>query len=196
MSSEIYRKLLVESQAKRSLVAIYTNERDPSRFSVGFVKAVDQKSFTLACVSPHGSQDGTYVAPLSAIARMEFDSRYLRRIALLMANPRCRASRDPSSSERPEAAGLIHELRAAKRHNQLVSIELCSSLECEPDPFHAFVRQVGQAHVELLSITAEGEPDGLSIVPLERIEKLTRNDEESKAVSLYYKNRIKLYGGD
>lgn len=186
MLTDKYVEILRNCKDQHRLVALFTTEQDMTIFSVGFVKYIGENEFRLNRVTEYGCFDGIYVATFDVIQRIDWDSRYLKRISLLLGNRSSFRRKTVGREKTLSGGGLRAELEISKRYHYLVTVEIRTSTECEGSRLYAFVDEIRDEYAILSIVSSEGEPDGMSIVPVTSIRRLSRGDEETRAVTRLY----------
>lgn len=195
MAKEIYREILLKAQQERTLVAVHTDPEDLDMFDVGYVRSVGDADFTLDSVSPEGEPEGILGRRFSQILRISQDSRYLRQIALLVEklDKSGWAKQPPEPPEATPCSCFLDELKLARRHRQPVALQVGTYTDVQD--VIGFVRKITDTYVQILDLTTDGLPDGMSTVKLKDIYSLVWGGKEQRVTALFYRHRKKLYGG-
>ncbi len=76
--------ILKQYQMKQQFVSVYFDSSDSNRFQYGKILAVNGDFFAMRLVAPNGTDDGVLVALTKDVLRVETESLYDRKMAVLM----------------------------------------------------------------------------------------------------------------
>ena len=78
--------LLKKICSDQTMVALYTDEYDSSRFICGKIVAANETEFAVYAITPSGKFDGVFSKQIADIQRIEMDSQYNKGLELLCQN--------------------------------------------------------------------------------------------------------------
>lgn len=147
------------------LVEVYTDERDTSKFEVGYVAAFDDEFFILLAVTKFGRLDGFILQETDNIVRVSEDTVYLKRISTLMRFYNEKQER-PIIDKYP-VYGLLEYCRA---NNRIASIDLLGS---EYFDARGYVEELDIDKCTVKQVSDDGKSDGATSILLKDISYIT-----------------------
>ena len=186
----IDRRIFKEILSKGITIELYVDEDDVNSFIVGRIVSLSDSNCTIECINNTGLHGGFEVVQLSAIRKIQWGTRYIEQILLLSKTERWweqkQSIRVESSSERNL---VLEELRQAKAEGAFVSLGLVS----EESESSGIVEAIEGNNVVIKEINVDGECDGFTLVPLERIVWLKRGGFLGNKYLTFYENRSEIY---
>ena len=179
--SELYERIrgvLFQSHEREELVGVHY---EPDSFEVGFIREIDGDSFRMERIDRYGKSWGSFVGTLDKVMRVQARTQYMQAVQLLLERQKM-----PSTSRgAPESLEMEKLLEFAKSNNIIVGL-----FSDEGNTIHGYVRAYSDEHVELEEISFLGYEDGVRILPIEDIIRLTYGgpDEECRQ----FLNRVRL----
>lgn len=178
----MFRQYLLSAKTSGNPISIYFDDEDAEKFSFGFVQDVSEEHILLACVSPFGFYDGYDIIGYQSIRRLEMNDSYGERVHKLYT---IRGENHPPV---PFASGsLILDLIQFSCDRRLViTVELDHS---GYDDLQGMISAVRDDAVLVNQLDDDGCPDGETVVPLDRITRVTCDSDREMAIKLLYEQR-------
>jgi hypothetical protein len=177
------RAILERAAREHRPVAVYTNQGDPTKFSVGYVDRLSRTQVRLRSLSPDGDDDGYEIRDLSGIHKVELDGRYERKVAFLNAS-RGEIFREIELATGPANGDLVvSTLREAKAKQLPVVLWTAD----EAQGVGGFVHGLTRSAVTLQSINDFGEEDGLVTLSLHAIADMDCNSRAGQKLTFLYR---------
>ncbi len=164
------------------LVSIYTNQWKPDYFSTGFVNAISDQEVVLNHVTPDGLYDGYIVRKLGDLFRVDIGGLYEQRLYLLYTLQK-QSHLKLIKKRKTGDANLFREvLLSARKQNYVVS--LCIDEAETQNGITGWISEVFDNEVVIAKISYEGDNDGFSIVPMNRISKINCNTTDERVIKI------------
>lgn len=144
-----------------TLVEVYTNERDTSKFDVGFILASDDEYFIMLTVTKFGRLDGFVLQEVDSIVRVSADTVYLKKIATLMRF--YSEKREKIPAEQYPVYDLLEYCRA---NNRIASIDLLGS---EFSDAKGYIEELDYDKCIVRQVSDDGKSDGATSILLKDI---------------------------
>jgi len=186
----IDKKILKEIVSKRILVELYDDEDNGNSFIVGRIVSLSDSDCTIESINNMGLPGGFKTRQLTAIRRIEWDTRYLEQLSLLGTTEKWWERRNSVRVESCCGRDLVlEELRRAKAEGAFIALGLVS----EEAEAAGLVEAIEGNNVVIKEINSDGECDGFTLVLLERIVWLQRGGVLGNKYLTFYENRAELY---
>jgi hypothetical protein len=176
---EKIRQVLYQSFDREELVGVHY---EPDAFEVGFIRSIDGENFKLERIDRYGSNWGFLVGTIDKIMRVQTNTQYMQAVQLLLEKQKA----GPTPSR-----GAPDSLEMEKLLAFVVSKNIVAGLHNEDGVvIYGYVRSYSDDHVEIEEISFLGNEDGIRIIPVEDVIRLTYGgpDEESRM----FLNRVRL----
>lgn len=157
----------------QELIAVFTDEDDTYRFSVGYILAANDIEFLIEEISPLGKYDGLSCRLINDIIKLEYDNEYIDNISKLFEYHKEKRNNSIIIKDSP----LISLFDFAKVNKKICYIQLCDSKQ---DDAVGFVESIEEDFVNIKIIQNNGRCDGNSIVQLKQITFVTCDREEDR----------------
>lgn len=154
----MFSDLLLRCKESRKLVGVYSDRRDPTKFDVGIVIALDDNHFILSSVSTYGKLNGLLLYEVESVLRVDEDSIYLKKIAALMRYNN--EKQEAFTADRYLPYSLLEHCRANSR---IVSVDL---LEGTTPFITGYVDELDVESCSIRQISEFGKPDGTASILL------------------------------
>lgn len=180
--SELFERLrsVIQSCLDRGeLIGVYY---EPDSFEVGFVREFDGDSFRIERIDRYGQNWGSFVGTLDKVIRVQYGTQYMQSVQLLMERIRRGTN---GSHGAPESLEMEKLLEFCKTKNLVVAL-----YGEDGNVVYGYVRAYSSEHVEVEEISYLGYEDGIRVMPMEDIARLTYGgpDEESRM----FLNQVRL----
>ena len=186
----IDKEILKEIVSKRILVKLYEGEDNVNSFTVGRIVSLSHSDCTIECIDDMGLPGGFETVQLAGIRKIQWDARYLDQILLLGKTEKWWERRNSARVESCCGRDLVlEELRRAKAEGAFISLGLVS----EEAEAAGLVEAIEGNNVVIKEINTDGDCDGFTLVPLERIVWLQRGGVLCNKDLTFYENRVGLY---
>lgn len=150
----------------KEISLIYSNIEEPSKFSAGVIGELYENELVLESYLPNGKYDGYVVIPISDIFKVEFKTKYAKKISDLGIF--YKTSHQLLNQKKEN--GYLDLLNYAYCENKIISIELNYSGVTDAQ---GFVREIKQNACAIDMLDEYGNNDGISIIKLDEISHLT-----------------------
>ncbi len=178
---EILQRALDEADP----VAVYSDGSSVNDYDVGFVLQVGSSHLILSAITSKGEPDGRRFIRLEDVHRIDSKTSYLGKLRLL------HEYKDAVFVSEPLLVGDLSDmhamLEAAKLSGSIVSL-----LDDEGYGPSGFVREVASDYVALQRINSKGSPDGVAVMMLEAIARLTMDTREEQVLGFLYRYHFEL----
>lgn len=168
---------LSELKKNKIIASFYTNENDLSKFSVGYVVDFNDDYIVFALVSPEGLNDGFALKETSSIIRINIDGKYENKILKLLKYHK-------TTHENlifKDNNFVLEMLSFAKTKGYIVSLELLNSGFYD---VQGYIEKIENDNCFVKQITEYGEVDGMSMVELRDISKISCNSSDEKILEI------------
>lgn len=166
---------------QKKLLSVYTDTSNTSKFAAGYVVGANEQHFTLALVTPVGKYDGLLLKRTDSIYMISTDGRYIDKLLKLISINKTEVN------VLFDSGNLIQEvLDFAQKNRLIVSIELIDS---GYDDCIGFVDSMDEDMCKIQEINEFGEPDGVSIIKLSDVTKISCDDSDDRPLKLLFESR-------
>jgi hypothetical protein len=172
---------LTRTEMSQKIASFYTNEDDTLKFNVGYIINFTCDHFVIAAISPRGTNDGYVLKELDSLFRISTGSLYEKKVAIL-------SEYYNTTHECINLSGgnlLMGLLQFARAKDYIVSIELLNS---GVNDVQGFVQDVTDEICKIIEITDFGEEDGIGIVALSDITKVSCNSSDEIILKILNSN--------
>jgi hypothetical protein len=152
------KKYLKELMRDQRLCCVYLDDRDLTKFSVGYVIGADDEFFLVEAIDPSGNADGLFAAVIEHIVKIEVEDAYAKRIKKLFYHKR--QSRYENFSCGGDILGGM--LQYAQKHKKICSFELCDSGKKDIVGYVSEFDEEGET-VKVQALDGDGQDDGVTI---------------------------------
>ena len=178
-------ELLQQAHDAAQPVAVYSSDSEANDYDVGFVEIVTKTHLILNAMTPKGESDGRHLIPLEHIHRVDSNTAYVNKLKLL------HQYHDSVFTAGPPPIGVATDmpaiLEAAKESGQVVSL-----LDSEGFGPSGFVKDVAEDFVELQRLNSKGMPDGLAVVMLDAVHRITVDTREEQVLGFLFRYHYEL----
>ena len=184
---DLFSKLFEVAKTEGTLIAIYTDTDAVSRFAAGYIQEYDETMVYLQSISPEGNDDGCEYIKVEDIFQVEYNSRYLRRLQLLLRH-KPDLTTYPCVAERQHGENyLISMLKQAMADHLFISIKSIYDYSVQ-----GYITAIDDVFIQFHEITVDGDDDGITVLRIEDIERVLITGRKQKKVEFYYNNRSLL----
>ena len=177
------RGILEKAKVEERIICIYTDDSEPTKFSVGFIRSVFHDTFIMKHIESTGKADGFIAGKIEDIYLIETETKYLKKVQKLWEMQAEKA--DNAYMEEIEKNAFKSLLTYAMKHKKIVSIELLHS--GFTDILGNVVEIKGQ-RLFLNTINEIGESNGEAVALLEDITHLSCDGSEEMKIALLQKS--------
>lgn len=179
-------QLLSDAQQSGRAVAVYSDAEETSGYEVGFVGHVDDDNLTLNALTNRGEPDGMRYYSLEEIVRVDAETAYIARLELLYEYRDSIFDREFASGSR-----VSQDLRAQLLHAKETGIivHLVDGSDVGPT---GLVRTIGDDHVEIDRLSANGECDGRTVMLFQDIAKAHFGRKTEQVLGFLYRYHVGL----
>lgn len=172
---------LQELKNSKKIASFYTNEENTSRFNVGYIVEFTDEHFLVAAISPYGKYDGFVLLEVGSILRINTDSLYEEKMEKLTKH--YNTTHECISIDGDSLlSGLI---QYACTQNYIVSLELLNSGVYD---VQGYVKDVTDEGCTIEQITEYGEDDGLTLIAVSDITKISCNSADEILLKILNSN--------
>lgn len=179
------KHLLERIKDEKALCSIYNIDGEPTRFSVGYILNIDEKSVLIQAVSPYGADDGIIYCLISDIATVEIDTEYLKDIKILAEYHKVTVGAFETSGN-----GNLADVIAYSQNNGLI---------CNIEIFHEQDRTVcgiiNGADGNLLKVNVideHGRGAGYAYIAMNEISAIVVQSEDERKLNILFDRKNKL----
>jgi hypothetical protein len=177
-------RAFLEAAAPDTLIGVYSSE-DLSRFIVGTLAAFDDDYVVLNAVDKYGQPDGVTTIALEKVIRFVRDDQYLRVVDFVRKNPiSINAGRCAPVETGDDESLLIRELRTAFKNNEPVDLRI--DTDEDDTSLTGVIQSVTEDWVAIAEHDGCGIDDGISLVRVDLITRVFRNDRDDVRLRNYY----------
>lgn len=152
------------------MVHLYSDASNTTKFSAGYIKALNEKEILLAHISPYGKYDGYMVKQRKDIYCVETGGKYAVKLEKLHM-----LENKKHEVINIESLSLFKSLLDfAKEKNKIVSIEL---LESDLDDIVGYVKWIDNEMAEIKLVDEYGEAEGKSLIYIKDISYIVCDSE-------------------
>ena len=167
---------------EKKLIAVYTNIDNTNKFAAGYVVGVNEQYFILAAITPAGKYDGFLLKKTEPIYKISTDGRYIDKLLQLISINKTEVNLMFDHDN------LIQQLLVfAQQNRAIVSVELIDS---GYDDCIGFVELIDENVCKIQEINEYGEADGVSLIKLSDITKVSCDDSDDQPLKLLYESRL------
>lgn len=168
---------LNELKGNKKIASFYTNENDTSKFSVGYIVDFNNDYIAFALISPEGLNDGFALKETSSIIRINIEGKYENKILTLSKYHKT----IHENLVFKEDNFVLELLKFAKTKGYIVSLELLNSGFYD---VQGYIEKIENNNCFIKQITEYGEVDGISMVELQDISKISCNSSDEKILQI------------
>lgn len=168
-------KMLSELCLSRTLVSIYTNCEEPSKFYYGTILAVNDKEIAIDMTLPDGGNDGIVAEKVDKVFRIEMGGQYEKKMKKLCSLNLYKPFEGCLDNNNIMESMLLMALQS----KEIVSIEL---LDSGYDDIVGFVDVIENGQYKIKQIDEYGYEDGYSYVLIKDITKISYSSQYEKRV--------------
>ena len=173
-------KILYELCSSKSIVSLYTDYQDMSKFHFGTVLAVNGKEIAIHMITPDGEDDGISVMNVEDVVRAEVGGQYAKKMEVLCSDQ----SLSDYKIEIKDDNILISVLSYAISNEQLISIEL---LDSGHNDIVGFAKIMPGGECIINQVDEYGFEDGVSYVSINDITMITLLSQDEKRIAKLWK---------
>lgn len=151
-------------QEERTLVEVYTNAQDTTRFDVGYILAFDDDFFIMLTLSKYGRLDGFYLYKTENIIRICVNSKYLKKMTSLMRF--YNEKQDIINIDKYLVYDLLDYCRI---NNRIVSVEILDSGNIDT---RGYIEELDVDKCCIRQISEYGENNGVTSILLKDISEI------------------------
>ncbi len=178
-------ELLLQARQEAQPVAVYSSDSESNDYDVGFVEVVSNTHLVLNAITPKGESDGRHLIPLEHIHRVDSKTAYVNKLKLL--HQYHDSVFESTLAPVTEAPDMVSMLEGAKEHGHVVSL-----LDAEGYGPSGFVKDVASDHVELQRLNSKGMPDGVAVLMLEAVHRITVDTREERVLGFLFRYHYEL----
>ena len=176
------RSKLINVINNNELVAIYSDECNTESFMVGYIRKLTDDKLMVINVGIHGEYDGFSGIYVDDILRIETNSKYLKKIALLQ-------SYDANDFIIVDEYEHVFEnlIKMAINKEHIIAISFLNGEE-----IRGFITECDDG-LNVLEIDDYGEKDGENMIKFDTIKKIVIDDIECRDIEKLYNYRYKIF---
>lgn len=173
---------LINMINNNELVAIYSDENNTENFMVGYIRKLTEDKLMIINVGIHGEYDGFSGIYVNDIFRIETNSKYLKKIALLQSYD---ANDLIIADEYEDVFENLIRMAINKKHITAISF-------LNGEEIRGFITECDDS-INVLEIDDYGEKDGENIIKFNTIKKIVIDDIECRAIEKLYNYKHKKF---
>lgn len=183
----IFLHLFEAAKTEEKLIAIHTDKEIVSRFAAGYIHEYDDTMVYLKSVDPEGNDDGYIYIQIADVYQVEYNSRYLNRLQLLirrqseLVTPPCIAEQQQGENY------LISLIKQAMADHLILSINSIYDYS-----LLGYVKDIDDQYLQVQGITDDGDDDGIAAIRIEDIKRVDIAGTNEKKAEVFYINRSLL----
>lgn len=165
----------------KEIALIYTDQEDTLKFSAGCINECSENEIIMHYIDPYGYDDGIAVVCIEDIFKIEYGSKYCRKLQILN-----NIRKGEIDSVEPGAENLfLSVLEYAMKTKKILDIEILSSKE---EDAVGYVNSIEKGIVTIALITSYGEKDGCMSIKLDDITHVVCNSCDEKVLNILARN--------
>lgn len=183
MKKEILEKAIKE----KTLVGIRTNMLEWGESIIGFIVDLGESFFTINEIDENGFLIGNTQISIDDVINIDINDRYQRRMMFIYNNN--------SAFNINERVTIWKEGEELMPHIKiLIEDKIIATLYLnENDYVTGFVLKYNKTYVIIQNIGNEGDEDGTSYYPIDKLIGMRYNGIEEQKIKLLYENRTSFY---
>jgi hypothetical protein len=181
------KNLLENAIKENTLIGIRTNSLDWGELIIGFIVKLEESYFTINEIDEYGLFIGNTIIAIEDVINIEINDRYQKRLKFIFDN---------SSTLKPnnritiwkEALDLIPHI------NYLIENGKITTLYYDEDDYvTGVILKFDEDYLKIKNIGREGDEDGMSYYPIDKLIGLRYDGIEEQKIQLLYENRTTFY---
>ncbi|MBW6480872.1 MAG: hypothetical protein K0B37_15690 [Bacteroidales bacterium] len=183
MKTDILKKAFKE----KSLIGIRTNMLEWGESIVGFVVNINESYFTINEIDENGFFIGNTEIAIEEVINIEVEDRYQKRLKFIHDN---KSTLDINKRKTiwKEGEAIIPHFKALIEDKKIVTLFFN-----EDDYVYGFIVKNDSSYVMIKNIGSEGDEDGISYYPIDRLIGLRYDGLVEQKIKLLYENSKKFY---
>lgn len=187
--SKRLRSILESLVGTGELIEVHSVDDEDSGYEVGSILQVSDETFTIESVLGSGRPDGFYVGDIDSIGFISRGTEYL--VSRQMLKDRFGSAPNLAHKRTlPKFNGWADVIDYAKSERLLV--EVTYSMSGDTETMYGFIRESSAYHFELTHVLSSGQEDGVSILDLERIDRIQFDMPMIESRTFLHKGRMGL----
>ncbi|WP_238882330.1 hypothetical protein [Clostridium sp. YIM B02551] len=171
------KRKLEDLKKNKKAASFYTDENNTSKFLFGYIVDYNDDFFIVAMISPDGQYDGFVLREISSIVRINVDGKYENKILELAKHNKIIHEKFTLQDD-----NFISEfLRFAEQQEYIVSIELLNSGFYD---VQGYIEAIEDDNCNIKQVNEYGEEDGVSLIKLIDITKISCNSLDEKVLKV------------
>lgn len=155
---------------QHTLVEVYSNPQDTSKFSVGYILACDESFFAMSSISKHGKLDGFQLKNTEDIIRLCEGTVYLQKMSTLLRY------HNEKQASLTLGRDLVYDfLDYCKANNRIVAVEVVDSHFWDTI---GYIDAIDDDRCTISQISDQGKSDGISYVITKDITNISCGSED------------------
>jgi hypothetical protein len=178
------KKTLLENAFKdKSLIGIRTNVLDRGESIIGFIVELEESFFTINEIDEYGLFIGNTIIAIEDIVNIEINDRYQKRLKFIYDNS---STLNPNNRITiwKEGTELVAHFKTLIENKKITTFYFD-----EEDYVIGIILKFDKEYVMLNNIGIEGDEDGTSCYPIDKLIGLRYDGIEEQKIRLLYENR-------
>ena len=181
------KKVLEVAYKEKSLIGVRTISIDSDESIIGFIVSLDETYFTINEIDEYGFFIGNTTIAIQSVINLEVDDRYQKRLKFIHEN-NLNFNHNSQYTVWKESSELVPEFKYLIENKTITTLYLN-----EDNYVTGIILKFDVDYVMINNIGREGDDDGTSYYPIDRLIGLRYDGLEEQKIKLLYENRSKFY---
>ena len=170
---------IIHCYENEKIASIYCDLDDSEKHYTGYIKKVDETSFLIAHITPHGFYDGYILRGTEEVYRIDYESEYEKKIEKLY-----KFRNQSHNLSIPNEVSLFYSvLKSAKQNSLIVSFIF------ENSHISGFVKNYDENLIYINCVNDNGFEDGFSVINIDDVLILEVDTEYEQDLNLLHTNQ-------